>query len=80
MSLQPDFVMKADSGGLTAAEIAKAVAGRTMCFRMVEPVNQPEITTDTTGEGRQEPERPVVIGTCAGSVQPQNRVDVIAGN
>src|ERR1700719_792543 len=30
VSLQPDFVMKADSGGLTAAEIAKAVAGRTM--------------------------------------------------
>src|ERR1700726_652551 len=28
--LQADFVMKADSGGLTAAEIAKAVAGRTM--------------------------------------------------
>jgi 1-carboxybiuret hydrolase len=30
VSLQPDFAMRADSGGLTAAEIAKAVTGRTM--------------------------------------------------
>src|SRR5260370_33344809 len=30
VSLQPDFARRADSGGLTAAEIAKAVAGRTM--------------------------------------------------
>ena len=61
-------------------EGATTSPGRTICFRFVEPANQPEITTDTIGDGHQKPERPVAIGTRAGNVQLQNRMDVIADN